>query len=295
MSAASHAVARALVAVAALAALLLVVAPPPATAQSADLTCPAVVGDLPLSVTAPFSGTVRHVDGGSSSLTCAYGEGVAPSAELTVTWDEGAACGDATTEVAPSLRTQPFERAGAALVRELGGPCPPASEAGLPVGALAAAGAAALCVVAGVVLVRRRRRRRPAPVATVAPTDPCAEHGATRPVSHKAPALPAAEPLAAPEPAEPRAEHGVDSPVSHKVPAEPVLAALSGPSGRAFARTEAGQWAVVSAVAYASGNPVAGDLARAGALRLLTSDRRPRPELVTLADRLAHPTGGDDR
>ena len=218
----------------------------------------------------------------SVSLLCAYGEGVEPSAEITVSWQprgDALACGDVTTVVAPSLRAQPFDRAADDLLAGVGTGCPASAGTGLPTGAVAAGGAAVLLLLGGVQLVRRRSRRpAPAPVepevVAEAPVEP-------EPVVAVAPApepMPEPEPLVLPRP-EP----------------SPVLATLSGASGRAFARTGAGQWATVSAVAYAAGNVVIGDLARAGALQALDGHRPPRSDLAALARTVAHQDGADGR
>jgi hypothetical protein len=254
-------------------AALLVLTPGPASAQDVTPRCPATVGDLPLSATAPFSGTTRPVAGddgeiASTSLLCAYGDGVQPSAEVTVSWATGAGCADTETLVAPTLDEAPFEAAAADLTDELGGACPPSEAGGLPVLALAAGGAGVV-TLAGLVIVGRRPRR-PARVPVVAP--------APAPILDRRPH---------PEP-EPVVGATLPGPT-------PVLATLTGSSGRAFARTSAGQWAAVSAVAYVHGNSVAGDLARAGALQVLASKRPARAEVTAVATALAHPSPGGDR
>ena len=197
----------------ALAVVLAVVAlGAPADAQAAAPQCPAVVGDLPLSMSTPFSGTPRPVADGdgettSTSLLCAYGEGVEPSAEVLLIWDAGVSCGDTEVEVAPGLDRGPFDALADDLAAAVGGPCPPAEGSTFPVVPVVAGGVVVLLL--GVVVARRRRPR----------------------------AGPAPEPVPEPEP-EPTPDLA------------PVLAQLSTRHGRSLARSEEGQWLVVAALAH---------------------------------------------
>jgi hypothetical protein len=69
---------------------------------------------------------------------------------------------------------------------------------------------------------------------------------------------------------------------------QPVLAHLTAADGRHFARSSAGQWLTVAAVAYGSGHDEAGDLARVGARQARSTRLPARPELAALARVLAH-------
>jgi hypothetical protein len=241
----------------ALAVLLTVVAlSAPADAQAAGPQCPAAVGELPLSFSTPFSGTVRPVadaDGRitSTSLLCAYGEGVEPSAEVFLTWEADTACGTTETEVAAGVERGPFDALADDLSGSVGGACPLAESSTFPVVPVVAGGAAVLLL--GLVVVRRRRRR-PVPVA---------------------------EPIVDAEP----------EPEPHPDLA-PVLAQLSTRHGRVLARSETGQWLAVTAVAHAVDRPDAADLARAGSR---PGRRLARPELAAVAEGLAHQATGVDR
>jgi hypothetical protein len=244
----------------------------PASAQAAQdeasPTCPTTVADQPLSVTAPFSGTTRpQADGDgtivATSLLCAYGEGVEPSATMTVTWTTtGDACHDVDVAVASALDTAPFTRAATDLARGLGPACA-APTRGLvrPAAIAGAIGAAATALV----LIRRRRRRPVRPLAVSAPA----------PFAVGSPPTPAEE---IPRPARPGTLPDL----------APVIAAFAGSGGRAFARTGPGQMAAVAALAYAAGDTVVGDLARAGSLQGQAGRRPPRPEVTALARALAH-------
>lgn len=242
----------------------------PAAAQPVTASgprCPAVVADQPLSVTVPFSGTVRPRadDQGrveSSSLLCAYGEGAAPAAEVTVHWATGAApCAAADVAVAPPLDTGPFDQLATDLAEGLGTTCG-ASSARWPLPAVATG------LVAGAVItvlgLRRRRAGRPPTAAAIGPERVVPE------------VVPEVVPQVVPD-------------------LGPVLAALTGPGGRAFARTGAGQLAVLAAVAYGSRDSVTGDLARAGSLAVLPVGLRPRAEVAALTWDHAHQGGAVDR
>jgi hypothetical protein len=227
----------------------------PAEAQTPAPECPATVGDLPLSVSTPFSGTPRPVAGrdgdiASTSLLCAYGEGVEPSAEVLLTWGSGASCGTTATEVAPGLDRAPFDALADDLAGAAGGTCPPGESSTFPVAPVVAGGAG--LVVLGLVLLRRARRRRPEPVPA---------------------------PVLAPEPAvEPAPRPDLT----------PVLDLLATPHGRTLARSQAGQWLTIAAVAQAVDRPDAAELALAGS----RPGRRPaRGELAGLA----HQATGVDR
>jgi hypothetical protein len=150
---------------------LLVTSAPTAQADGGAPACPAAVGDLPLSVAVPFSGTLRPTAGSdgeiaSTSLLCAYGEGVAPSAEVQVTWQAGSSCGRTTVEAAAGVDRAPFDALADDLAAAVGGACPPEEGASFPIVPVAA-GAGGVLLVVGVVAVRRARRRQP----TVAPPD----------------------------------------------------------------------------------------------------------------------------
>lgn len=234
---------------------------------SAAPRCPAEVGGQPLSVSVPFSATVRRVVDdqgrvGSASLLCAYGEGARPAAEITLTWVPGAtpACGDVDTALASSVAAAAFDRAAADLAATVGGPCAAATARGLTFPAVLAglvAGGALGALALGLVLRRRRAR----PTATV-PVD--------RLEDPRRPRTPPADLV-------------------------PVLGTLDGAGGRAFTRTGAGQLAALAALGYASGNTVVGDLARAGTLRALLTLRPARPELAAVARALAHQDEEADR
>jgi hypothetical protein len=255
----------------------------PAGARAVGPQCPATVGDLPLSVATPFSGTPRPVADGdgeitSTSLLCAYGEGVAPSAEVLVSWETGAACGTTEVDVAPSLDQEPFDALAAELAAAVGGACPPVESSTFPVVPVVAGGAAALVV--GIVLLRRRRRRPEPDMASVpaaVPPEPPSER----------------EPVPAPEP-EPVAEPGPDPEPEPDVRRDlrPVLAELSTRHGRALVRSEAGQWLTVAAVARAVDRAEVAELAHAGS----RSGQRPaQDDLAALASALAHQATGRDR
>lgn len=126
------------------------------TPAAAAATCPATVDGLPLSVAVPFSGTERPVAGGSTSLLCAYGEGVTASAEVQLTWSDG--CGDATSAVADGMDAAPFDALADDLVAEVGGACPAAASTSFPYVPVALGGLLAVALVAALV-----RHRRPAP------------------------------------------------------------------------------------------------------------------------------------
>ncbi len=123
--------------------------------------CPAIVGDQPLLVTAPFSATVRRRadDQGqieSMSLRCAYGEGAAPAAEVTVTWAAGRPpCAATEVEVATGLDPAPFDRVAADLAASAGQACSGSSASGWRRTAVAAG----LITGAGLTLLGLRRRR----------------------------------------------------------------------------------------------------------------------------------------
>jgi hypothetical protein len=121
------------------------------------------VADQPLSVTVPFSGTVRPTAGTNGRtvswrLLCAYGEGAEPAAELHLAWreDGSGACHEIETVVAPELDAAPFERVAGDLASDLGPSCPP-PDGTTPVVPLVVGGLAAF---AGGLLLRRRRRGR---------------------------------------------------------------------------------------------------------------------------------------
>jgi hypothetical protein len=268
MRAASRAVAGLLVAAA------LFVGTPDAVAQASGApTCPVAVGDLPLTVAVPFSGTPRPVAGddgdlASISLLCAYGEGVEPSAELTVRWDPDAtnACAETETVVADGVDAAAFTAAATGLADRLGGTCPPEEPATFPVEQAAVAAAALGLVAALVVAVRRRKRpeRRETPVV--------AERG--RRVEEAAGGRPG-----------PSDETTLVEPSTRR-PADlgPIVELLR--ADDAFARSTTGQLVALSAVAYRAGNDAAGDAAKAAAL-----DAGPgsaRQDLADLAGSLAH-------
>ncbi len=246
----------------------------PATAQPVAPTCPAVVADQPLSVTTAFSGTVRPRAGDdgrieSTSLLCAYGEGAAPAAEVTVTWDAGPMpCATTEVAVATGLDARAFAALAGSLAATAGTDCPASSEGGWPVGAVA--GGLLVGVVLAVVVLRRRRNRRGPAVVDAAAVEP--ETGPEPPAAPEAPAAPVRVPDAA-----------------------PVLAGLRGPGGRDFARTGAGQLAVVATAAYLAGDSVSGDLARAASLSGLPVGLRPRAELAALVVARAHHDRTADR
>src|SRR5262245_26558430 len=138
-----RAASRAAVAVVASAVSFVSVLVSGAEAQGPGPACPAALDGQPLSMEVPFSGTLRSVAGPdgevtATSLRCAYGEGVAPAADLTLTW--GGDCGHVAATSAPRVETADLEAAGAALVAAVGGRCTAATvTAGVPVttGALA--------------------------------------------------------------------------------------------------------------------------------------------------------------
>lgn len=245
----------------ALAVLLAVVASgAPADAQAPAPQCPPVVAELPLSVSTPFSGTphpVADADGEvtSTSLLCAYGEGVEPSAEVLLTWASGASCGTTGTEVAPGLDPAPFDALADDLAAAVGGTCPPAEGAALPVVPVAAGGAAVLLLA-----VAARRRRTPTRSGTRSPS-------------------PVAGIECQNEEAEVEAVPGPDLSL--------VLAELSTAHGRALARTEQGQWLVVAALAR--------DVDMVDVADARPGRRPARPELAELAEGLAHQAAGADR
>ncbi len=86
----------------------------------------------------------------------------------------------------------------------------------------------------------------------------------------------------------PAASHGAADP-------RPALAPLSGPGGPAFARSGAGQLAILATLAYADGDRVTGDLARAGCIAALRSAPSPRPEVPALSRHRAHHRDPVDR
>jgi len=253
-----------------------VVAPTtPAAAQPMTATgprCPAVVAGQPLSVSVPFSGTARPRadDEGrieSTSLHCAYGEGAAPAAEVTVTWAAGPTpCATSEVAVAPSLDATPFDQLADGLAGAAGTTCAASAAASWPWPVVA--GGLVVGAGLGALALRRRRAARTAAPAMREPdpTPPVADPPAP------AGAIPVLPVLPAPDGA-------------------PVLVALRGPGGRDFAHTGAGQLAVLAAVAYGSGDSITGDLARAGSLAGLPVRLRPRPELADLAWSAAHQDG----
>ncbi len=274
-----------LVAVVALAALGPLAGTSRATAQPASPStgprCPAAVADQPLSVTEPFSGTIRpRADGeggiGSSSLLCAYGEGAAPAAEVTVRWTAGSApCATTEVAVAPGLDGAAFDAVASTLASSAGTACGASSAGGWPLGVVAA-GLVGGAVLAALAALRIRRRR---PARTVSPP-PAVIPAEVTPLPRSAP-----EPTPAPT-----------AVVAARRPdARPVLAALRGPGGRDFARTGAGQLAALAALAYLSGDSVGGDLARAGSLAVLPVPLPTQAEGVAAAEARAHHGRGADR
>ena len=269
-----------LVAVVALAALGPLAGTSSATAQPASPStgprCPAAVADQPLSVTEPFSGTIRpRADGeggiGSSSLLCAYGEGAAPAAEVTVRWTAGSApCATTEVAVAPGLDGAAFDAVASTLASSAGTACGASSAGGWPLGVVAAG------LVGGAVLAALRIRRRRAARAVSPP--PAV-------ISAEVTPLPRFSPEPTPAPTAVVAARRPD--------ARPVLAALRGPGGRDFARTGAGQLAALAALAYLSGDSVGGDLARAGSLAVLPVPLPTQAEGVAAEARAHHGRGAD--
>lgn len=273
-----------LVAVVALAALGPLAGTSPATAQPASPStgprCPAAVADQPLSVTEPFSGTIRpRADGeggiGSSSLLCAYGEGATPAAEVTVRWTAGSTpCATTEVAVAPGLDGAAFDAVASALASSAGPACGASSAGGWPLGVVAAGLVGAVLAVLAALRIRRRRAACPvSPPPAVIPAE-------VTPLPRFTP-----EPTPAPT--------AVVAP--RRPDARPVLAALRGPGGRDFARTGAGQLAALAALAYLSGDSVGGDLARAGSLAVLPVPLPTQAEGVAAAEARAHHGRGADR
>jgi len=233
-----------------------------------------VVADQPLSVTTAFSGTLRpraDDDGRieSTSLLCAYGEGVAPAAEVTVTWAAGPMpCATTEVAVAPGLDARAFDELAGSLAATVGDDCPAASGGGWPLGAVA--GGLLVGVVLAVVALHRHRTGRGPAV-----DDEAAVEADPGPVPPETPEVPAA-PVRVPD-------------------AVPVLAALRGPGGRDFARTGAGQLAVLATAAYLGHDCVSGDLARAASLSALPVGLRPRSEVAALVLARAHHDRAGDR
>jgi hypothetical protein len=115
---------------------------------------------------------------------------------------------------------------------------------------VAVAGASGLAAV-GLVVLAVRRRRSPVPVET-------------GPV-----------PAPVPVPA-----------LSPPLDLRPLAGLLASPAGRRYATTTGGQLAVLAGMAFAAGDSVAGDLARAGSLRALSAPLPAQPALATFSTRL---------